>query len=121
MTKWGRGAVITALIGILTAPTLSGPAAADWLRGHRLKAQCELDASRAEWTFCDGYVTGVAESLKLGGAICPPEEMDPKALSQITREYLREHEDVLHQVSFALTGRALKQAYPCEPKQTENQ
>ena len=117
MGKWGRGAAVVALIIILGAPALSTPAGADWLRGHRLLAQCELDASHAEWTFCDGYVTGVAESLNLGGAICPPDEMDPNTLADITLDYLREHEEVLHQVSFALTGRALKQAYPCPDKQ----
>jgi hypothetical protein len=117
MRKWERGAVFAAFIAILNLTADSTPASADWLRGHRVMAQCELDASRVEWTFCDGYVTGVAESLKLGGAICPPGEMDPKNLAKITLEYMRAHEKVLHQVSFALAGRALKQAYPCEPKQ----
>jgi hypothetical protein len=118
MSKWGKGAVITALIALLGIPALSTPAAADWLRGHRLMAQCELDATHSEWTFCDGYVTGVGESLKLGGAICPPDEMDPNTLAKITLEYLHEHEEVLNQVAFALTGRALKQAYPCAAKQS---
>jgi hypothetical protein len=115
MSNLGKGAVMAALIAILTT-SVGTPASADWLRGHRLKEQCELDASRTEWSFCDGYVTGVAESLNLGGAICPPDDVEPTTLSEITLDYLREHEDVLHQVAFALTGRALKHVYPCAPK-----
>ncbi|NQV21904.1 MAG: hypothetical protein HQ511_10865 [Rhodospirillales bacterium] len=108
MSRLGTGIAIAALTVFLGTP-----AQADWLRGHKLKAQCELDASRSEWSFCDGYVFGVAESLKLGGAICAPDDLEPSALSAIVVEYLREHEDVLTQVAFALTGRALKHAYPC--------
>jgi len=89
---------------------------ADWLRGHQLKAQCELDAARPDWSFCDGYVAGVAESLKLGGAVCQPDDIEPVKLSKIVVAYLGKHEDALSQVAFALSGRALKEAYPCPDK-----
>lgn len=113
MNKLGMGTALVALSLFLNAP-----AQADWLiKGHQLKAQCELDATHAEWTFCDGYVVGVAESLKLGGAICQPDTEAPTTLSKVVLTYLRGHEDILTQVAFALTGHALKDAYPCPDKQ----
>ncbi len=112
--RWASWSLFAVIAALMVGTSVS--AQADWLRGHRLKAQCELDASRAEWSFCDGYVDGVAESLKLGGAICTPDDIEPAKLSEVVVEYLREHEDALTQVAFALTGRALKKAYPCAAK-----
>lgn len=113
MNKLALGTALSALFLFLNTP-----AQAEWLiKGHQLKAQCELDATHSEWTFCDGYVVGVAESLKLGGGVCQPDDIAPTDLSKIVLAYLRGHEDVLNQVSFALVGRALKEAYPCPDKQ----
>lgn len=117
-SRWVKISAIAAatawLAGLFGLP---GPAEADWLRGRQLKAQCELDAARADWTFCQGWAAAVRDPLQMTGAVCAPDAVEHSVLSTVVLKYLREHEDALHQNSFVLTARALKEAYPC-PDQT---
>lgn len=113
-SRWIRLGLMAAATAVLAGQP--GPVEADWLRGQQLKAQCELDATRSDWTFCQGWAAAVRDPLQMTGAVCAPDDVEYPALSKIVLKYLREHEDALHQNSFVLTARALKEAYPCPEK-----
>lgn len=63
---------------------------------------------------CGGYISGVADLLSEGDAVCIPAEVDAKRLVEVFVSYSQKHDALLHGPASRLMEDALKDTFPCK-------
>ena len=63
-----------------------------------------------------GYVRGVADTLRVSGALCTPERVSVGQLGMVVQKFLRDNPAQLHRDAAALTIKALMDNFPCKSK-----
>ena len=105
----------------------AGPSAADYLTGNKLLAKCRAyekftaagsttnDIQVAAIAMqCRGYVLGVADGMKNGGApTCYPDGITYEQILAVTLKHLKENPAQLHRPGSDLVREVLREAWPC--------
>ena len=63
-----------------------------------------------------GYVRGVADTLRVSGAVCVPERVSVGQLGMVVQKFLRDNPAQLHRDATVLTIKALMENFPCKGK-----
>jgi len=89
--------------------------------GNFLLERCENENVAFTLAYCLGYIQGVADGLILGRSIrdeeaffCIPGSATSGQIMRVTKKYLSEHPEKLHQPAVTLVFLALVEAFPCE-------
>jgi hypothetical protein len=109
-----RKITLTLLAGamVLIAPAEAADVTDGYVKGTDLLEFCE-DRGRPMYTFCLGYVVGVAEMSRQDDEWCPRRGTDNRQLVEIVVRWLREFPSMRHVPAISLVGAALGDSLPC--------
>jgi hypothetical protein len=99
-----------------------------WADGKNLLDAClrkenenQNSADKMSWAYCQGKVTGVAETLLLfnmdlpkNSQVCLPKEVTIDQTIMIVTKFLKENPEKLHLSDAYLVHFALQKAFPCK-------
>tara|TARA_Y100000296_G_scaffold74999_1_gene94194 strand:- start:153 stop:551 length:399 start_codon:yes stop_codon:yes gene_type:complete len=101
--------LITAIFLILVAL----PASAQ-VSGNTLLENCSHENGTAQYSFCVGFIVGVADSLSaVPGLACVPEGVTNGQILAVTVKFLEDNPSQLHLRAAMLQMAAVSAAFPC--------
>jgi len=83
----------------------------DQCKGFTSKKVPAADAWR--FTYCQGYISGVADTLSGLKAICPPRKVNSHQYVGVVVDYLTAHPKLRNSAAASLIIIALKEKFPC--------
>ena len=69
---------------------------------------------RSRDAYCQGYVAGILDSLRIAGSVCLPEAVPPLRVEFIVRDWLALYPTLLSQAGAELIANALRKSFPCK-------
>ncbi len=69
---------------------------------------------RSRDAYCQGYVAGILDSLRIGGKVCLPAAIPPPRVEFIVRDWLALHPSLISQAGAELIASALQKSFPCK-------
>ncbi len=69
---------------------------------------------RSRDAYCQGYVTGILDSLRIAGNVCLPEAVGAPRVEFIVRDWLSLHPTLVSQAGAEVIGNALRKSFPCK-------
>jgi|GEM_PF-4946172 len=69
---------------------------------------------RSRDAYCQGYVTGILDSLRIAGNVCLPDAVGAPRVEFIVRDWLSLHPTLVSQAGAEVIANALKKSFPCK-------
>jgi len=116
--RWLR--VFTA--GAVVAAVMAGSAAAkaaNYFNGNQLYEACSRASNVGDFSFCQGYVAGIAAAMSNGDTIykrraCVPEDAELLQVMLVVWQFLSAHPETGDLRAAGLVAQALAGAFPCK-------
>jgi len=69
---------------------------------------------RSRDAYCQGYVAGILDSLRIAGNVCLPDAMPGPRVEFIVRDWLALNPALVSQAGAELIANALRKSFPCK-------
>lgn len=69
---------------------------------------------RSRDAYCQGYVAGILDSLRIAGSVCLPEAVPAPRVEFIVRDWLALNPSLVSQAGAELIANALRKSFPCK-------